>query len=175
MISEGNDFGSEDFRRGVWHHTATTVTLLTSASDGRENVMACEWSMMISFNPMRFIISVGPDNVTHEFIQKSGEFGLNYCSDKQAKLSHISGSNSLRDGNKWQLADFSKYSAKKIKAPMIDGCVLNVECKVIEKLSFEDHTLFVGEALWAKYAPEKNPLIYHKGKYWYLGANVPKE
>jgi len=175
MALEGNDFSAKEFRRGVWHQTATTVALLTSAADGRENVMACEWAMMISFAPMRFVVSVGPESATHEFIEKSGEFGLNFCSDQQAKLSHISGSNSLNDVNKWELAEFPKYSAQKIKAPMISGCTLNVECKVIGKLSYDDHTIFVGEAVWAKYDPEKNPLIYHRGKYWYLGANVPKE
>jgi flavin reductase (DIM6/NTAB) family NADH-FMN oxidoreductase RutF len=175
MALEGNDFGSKELRRGIWHQTTTTIALLTSAADGRENVMACEWAMMISFNPMRFVVSVAPEDVTHEFIEKSGEFGLNFCSDTQAKLSHIAGSNSLRDVNKWTLVAFPQYPAKKISAPMIAGCVLNVECKVADKLSYGDHTLFVGEALWAKSDPEKKPLLYHRGKYWQLGANVPKE
>jgi flavin reductase (DIM6/NTAB) family NADH-FMN oxidoreductase RutF len=175
MLLEGNDFGTKEFRRGVWHQTTSTVTLLTSAADDRENVMACEWTMMVSFNPMRFVISISPDNVTHEFIDKTQEFGLNFCSDQQAKLSHTAGSHSLRDVNKWELAGFQKYPAKKIKAPMIEGCILNVECKVVQKITFEAHTLFVGEALWAKYDPEKKPILYYKGKYWHLGANVPKE
>ncbi len=175
MIFEGNNFSAKEFRRGVWHQTTSTVTLVTSAADGRENVMACEWTMMISLNPARFVISISPDSVTHEFIEKTGEFGLNFCSDQQAKLSHTAGSHSLRDINKWGLVHFPIYAAKEIKAPMIEGCMLNVECKAINKIAFDDHALFIGEALWAKYAPEKKPIIYHKGKYWRLGVNVPKE
>ena len=36
-------------------------------------------------------------------------------------------------------------------------------------------TVFTAQALWARYEPEKRPLIYHQGKYWYVGAQVPKE
>jgi flavin reductase (DIM6/NTAB) family NADH-FMN oxidoreductase RutF len=137
--------------------------------------MACEWAMMVSFAPMRFVISVAPPDATHALIEQSGEFGLNFCSDQQAKLSHISGSYSLHEVNKWELTHFPTYPAKKIRAPMIADCILNVECRVIAKHAFDDHTLFIGEALWTRFDPAKKPLIYHAGKYWHLGAPVPKE
>lgn len=174
MTYEGGDFDSRELRRGVWQRTATTVAMLTSAADGRENVMACEWAMMISGSPLRFIVSVGPRHLTHELIQRSGEFGLSFCSDEQANLSHVSGSYSLHDVDKWELADFPTYPAKRIRAPMIDESALNVECRVVETYPLGDHTVFVGEALWARYDPEHSPLIYHDGKYWYLGEQIPK-
>jgi flavin reductase (DIM6/NTAB) family NADH-FMN oxidoreductase RutF len=175
MAIEGDDFNSREFRRGVWGQTATTVALVTSAAGGRENVMACEWAMMISGAPMRFAISIGPRSATHELIEQSGEFGLSFCSDQQALLSHVSGSYSLNHVDKWQLADFPRYPAAKIAAPMIGGCTLNVECRVVTTQSFGDHTLFIGEALWARYDPEKEPLLYSGGKYWRIGPQVPKE
>jgi flavin reductase (DIM6/NTAB) family NADH-FMN oxidoreductase RutF len=58
---------------------------------------------------------------------------------------------------------------------MIDGCALNVECRVVGQRPFDVHTLISGEALWAKYDPSKKPLIYHDGKYWHLGSQVPKD
>ena len=57
MYIEGDDFQSRDFRRGVWHQTTTAVALLTCAADGRANVMACEWAMLVSLTPMSFVIS----------------------------------------------------------------------------------------------------------------------
>ena len=171
---EGDDFASREFRRGIWHRTATTVAMVTTAANGRENVMACEWAMMASGSPLRFVISVYPTHVTHELIEASGEFGLSFCSDAQARLSHVSGSYSLHDVNKWELADFQTYPAQKIAAPMIDGAALNVECRVVATVPSPAHTLFVGEAVWAKYDPTKQPLLYHGGKYFYVGAQVPK-
>jgi flavin reductase (DIM6/NTAB) family NADH-FMN oxidoreductase RutF len=174
MYVEGDEFNSRDFRRGVWHQTSTTVALLTGAADGRENVMACEWAMLVSFAPMSFVVSVRPSHATYDLIDRSGEFGLNFCTERQARLSHISGSYSLHDVDKWTLADFPTYPAKRIGAPMIEDCLLNVECRVIGRHEL-DYTIFIGEALWARFDPEQKPLIYHDGKYWHLGAQVPKD
>ena len=172
---EVDHFDPVDFRRGLWHRTATTVALVTSAAGGRENVMACEWAMMVSASPLRFVVSIAPRRVTHELIEESGEFGLSFCSDEQAALSHVSGSYSLRDVDKWQLAEFELYPAKTIAAPMVAHSVLNVECRVVASEHLGDHTVFIGEASWARYDPELEPLFYHAGKYWQLGAQVPKE
>lgn len=172
---EGDDFGSGELRRGVWRQTATTVAMVTTAVDETANVMACEWAMMVSGAPLSFVISVWPGHATHELIEQAGEFGLNFCSDDQARLSHISGSYSMRDVDKWELADFKTHPATKIRSPMINGCTLNVECRVVGTHHLGDHTLFVGEAIWAQYDPELRPLIYHSGKYWHLGSQVPKE
>lgn len=175
MTFEGNDFEADGFRRAVWHRTMTTVALVTSAADGREDVMACEWAMMVSASPVRFVISVAPRRATHELIERAGEFGLNFCSDEQAALSHVSGSYSLHDVDKWRLADFPIYVGKRIAAPMIDGCILNAECRLTATHPLGDHTLFIGEAIWARYDETKRPLVYHDGKYWHVGGQVPKE
>lgn len=174
MTVEGDEFDVRDFRRGVWQQTATTVALVTSAADGRADVMACEWAMMISAAPLRFAIAVWPGHATHALIEQAGTFGLSFCSDAQALLSHVSGSYSLNEVDKWTLADFPTYPARTIGAPMIADSALNVECRLAATYPSEGHTLFIGEALWAKYDPEKQPLIYHGGKYWRLGAQVPK-
>ncbi len=170
---EGDDFDDREFRRGVWRQTLTSVALVTVSASGRSNVMACEWAMMVSHAPMCFTISVHPSNATHDLLVDAGEFGLSFCSDAQAHLSHVSGSNSLHDVDKWKLADFSTYPAKRIGAPMIDDAALNVECRTVGTHRL-GHTLFIGEAVWARYQPAKSPLIFHGGKYFQVGAQVPK-
>lgn len=175
MLVEGGNFSDRDFRRGFWRRTTTTVALVTAAADGRANVMACEWAMLASSNPFCFVIAVHPSHLTHELIEASGEFGLSFCSDRQANLSHVSGSYSQHDVDKWTLADFPTYPAHIISAPMIEGSLLNVECRVTGKHHL-GHTVFIGEAVWGRYESEstERPLIYHDGKYWRLGEQVPK-
>lgn len=174
-IVEGNRFDERDFRRGAWNQTATTVAMVTSRDGSRENVMACEWAMIVSMNPMRFVISIGPRHATHELVQQTGTFGLSFCSEAQAGLSHVSGSYSLNDVDKWDLADFPTYPAKTIDVPMIEGCALNVECRVISTQPLGDHTVFIGEAQWVRYDPAVRPLLYSAGKYWKIGDQLPKE
>jgi flavin reductase (DIM6/NTAB) family NADH-FMN oxidoreductase RutF len=171
---EGDDFDDRDFRRGVWRQTLTSVALLTVSAGGSHNVMACEWATMVSHAPTCFSVAVHPRNATHDLLVAAGEFGLSFCSDAQADLSHVSGSNSFHDVDKWQLADFATYPAERIGAPMIDGAVLNVECRIVGTQEL-GHTLFIGEAVWARYDPSRSPLIFHGGKYFRLGPQVPKE
>ena len=123
---------------------------------------------------MLFAIAVAPGRVTHGMIERSGEFGLSFCSDQQAGLSHVAGSYSLGEADKWGMADFATYGAKRIGAPMIGGCALNVECRVVAAHPAGDHTLFIGEAVWARYDGGKQPLIYHSGRYFSLGGQLPK-
>ena len=172
---EGNQFDERDFRRGAWHQTATMVALLTTRAGERQNVMACEWAMIVTLNPLRFVVSVGPHHATHALIEESGEFGLSFCTDRQARLAHIAGSYSLNDTNKWALGKFPTYAAKTIAAQMIADCTLNAECKVISTQPLGDHTVFTGEAQWARYDPALQPLLYSAGKYWSMGAQLPKE
>jgi hypothetical protein len=54
--------------------------------------------------------------------------------------------------------------------PLIDGSLLNVECRIVGR-----QTLFSGEAVWARFDPEKRPLLYHDGKYRHPGGRVAKE
>jgi flavin reductase (DIM6/NTAB) family NADH-FMN oxidoreductase RutF len=174
VLLEGDDFTDPAFRRRVWSRTTTTVALVTSAHGDRVDVMACEWAMMVSASPLRFVISVGPQRATHELITASQTFGLSFCADDQATLSHVSGSYSLHDVDKWRLAEFPTYPGARIAAPLIAGCSLNVECRLVATHPLGDHTLFIGEAVWAKADPAREPLLYHDGKYWRLGTQVPK-
>lgn len=174
-ITEGNQFDDREFRRGAWHRTATMVAMLTTHAGARHNVMACEWAMIVTLNPLRFVVSVGPHHGTHALLEQSGEFGLNFCSDRQARLAHIAGSYSLKETDKWALGNFPTYPAKTIAAQMIADCTLNAECKVISTQPLGDHTVFTGEAHWVRYDPELRPLLYSAGKYWGMGAQLPKE
>ena len=173
-VVEGDQFADRDFRRGAWFQTATTVAMVTTRHGDRENVMACEWAMLVSMNPMRFVISIGPRHATHELIEETGEFGLSFCSEQQAQLSHVSGSYSLNDVNKWELADFPTYPAKTIDVPMIEACALNAECRLIGTTPLGDHTVFIGEVQWARWDDELRPLLYSAGKYWKIGDQIPK-
>lgn len=174
-ITEGHQFDDRDFRRGAWHRTATMVAMLTTHAGARHNVMACEWAMIVTLNPLRFVVSVGPHHETHALLEQSGEFGLNFCSDRQARLAHIAGSYSLKETDKWALGNFPTYPAKTIAPQMIADCTLNAECKVISTQPLGDHTVFTGEAHWVRYDPELRPLLYSAGKYWGMGAQLPKE
>jgi len=160
----------------VHRYFATTVGLVTSHHDGNSDVMACEWTMCVSWNPLKILIMVWNGHLTNEYIKASGEFGVSLCSDQLAAQSHLAGSVSGKSKDK--LADdlFKDrlYPATKIKAPMIESCIVNAECEVKESFVLGDYTGFIGQAVEAKFDEDLKPLFYHQGKYFFMGNQVPK-
>lgn len=150
----------------VHRYFTTTVGLITTKGTKHgQNVMAAEWTMHVSYDPMLIAIFVH-ESPTYWNIKETRVFGVNIASDDQAELVNIAGGYSGTEIDKLALpCTFKTYRAKHIGVPMIKGCSLNAECKVtaIEKMG--DHVMVVGEALSAQFDEKKFPLIYTRGNY----------
>lgn len=164
---------TEDIERSQEYFTST-VALVTAKSGEVTNVMSAEWSLRVSLDPFLMAVFVGYERGTYDLIRESGEYGLSYCSDQQGNLAHVAGNNSIRDGNKFELADFRTFKPKHINAPLIDGAISNFECRVIDEFKVGDHAAFIGEVLTAYYDDLKNPLVFHGGKFFQLGRQISK-
>ncbi len=55
---------------------------------------------------------------------------------------------------------------------MVKGAALNAECKLFQEITFGDHIMFIGEVIDATQNSEKQPLVYHDGKYWSLDTII---
>ena len=84
---------------------ATTIGLITSSGSSGPNIMACEWTHHLSYNPGLIAVSLGPTKTTARNIRHNQEFGINICALDQSILSSIAGGYS---GN-----DYDKISALK--------------------------------------------------------------
>lgn len=155
-------------------HLTTTVALVTAKSGDVTNVMSAEWSLQVSLDPILMGVFVGYKRATYDLIKKSGEFGLSYCSDEQGDLAHIAGNYSLREADKFEKGNFKTFPSKHIDAPLIDGCISNFECEVVHEYQVGDHAAFVGKVLSAYSDDDKKPLVFHGGKFWKKGEQLPK-
>lgn len=87
----------------------------------------------------------------------------------------ISSTSDLACAPRWILVGYPICPATKIQAQMITGCTSNGECRVVETHPPRDHTLLVGEGIWARYDSALKPLVYDNSRYWRLGTQVPGE
>jgi len=158
------------------HKFVTNVGLITSNGTYGNNIMACEWTHLISYSPGLIAISVSKDSATNNNIKKTKEFGVNLASIAQNSLSSLSGRFSGEEHDKisgLKKLGFQFYQGSKIKCLMIKDAALNVECKVIKAIDLKEYTLFIGEAL-AINVSDNQPLAYHQGNYWKLTEQLPK-
>ena len=50
---------------------------------------------------------------------------------------------------------------------------MNAECNLVRQEEIGDHIMFVGEIVEITADEKIKPLVYHNGKYWKLGDNLP--
>lgn len=155
----------------VHRYFATTVGLITTDGKHGRNVMAAEWTMQISYDPMLIAIFIH-DSPTLWNIRDRMTFGVNIASGDQAQLVNIAGGYSGTEIDKLAIPGiFRVYPGKDV--PMLRGCALNAECKVKAIQEMGDHVMVTGQIVRASFDDKKYPLIYTRGNYRALGAKMP--
>ena len=89
---------------------ATTIGLITSNGPSGTNIMACEWTHHLSYNPGLIAVSLGPTKTTVGNIRHNKEFGINLCGLDQSILSSIPKITHL-----YYNANFNNLSLKVVK------------------------------------------------------------
>jgi len=117
--------------------------LIVSGRWGEEvNVMAADWVTILSADPLMVGVAVSPKRYTHRLIEKYGEYVVSVPSIDMVNDVWIVGSESGPD--KLKKTSFRFAKAKSIGTPVIENALANLECRVVDKRVYGDHTWFVG-------------------------------
>ena len=90
------------------------VTLVSSAANGRSNVMAAAWAMPLDFDPAKVLLVVDSQTLTRELIEVSGEFALSIPCRRIADKVLAAGSMSGRDGDKFAASGLETLPASRM-------------------------------------------------------------
>lgn len=135
------------------------TVLVSSAHGGNSNVMAAAWSMPLDFSPPKLAVVIDRNTYTRQLIEASGEFALNIPSRALASLTLAVGSESGRGIDKFHAHGIGTFASEKIAAPLLEGCLGWLECRVIPEPHIQAaYDLFLGEvvAAWADPAAFSN-------------------
>lgn len=157
---------------------ASPVVLVTTKWRAASDVMPVAWSMPLSAEPPFVGICVHSSRHTHDMIKFSEEFALNFPG--RGLLNHIQyyGTVSGRDVDKLDISKLPTFNARKIEAPLLEGCVAFIECGVEDALRIGDHTLFIGRVVavtadeeafnenWLLQDEDEKPLHYLGGSLY---------
>ncbi len=113
-----------------------------TAKDDKTNTMTIGWGFIgyIWGKPV-FIVPVRKSRFTHGLIEKSNEFTVSISFDGFKKELALCGSKSGRDIDKFKEIGLTTIDGKVINTPVIDGCDLHYECKVLFKQEMEPQNL----------------------------------
>lgn len=127
------------------------VTLVSTAAGEARNIMAASWVMPLDFDPPKIAIVIDKNTYTAELVNASGEFALNIPARQIASQILALGTQSGRDGDKFAKHGLQSFAAELIAAPLLEGCVAWLECKVIQEPHHQQtYDLFVAEVVAAQ-------------------------
>jgi len=149
------------------------VLITTVDENGKPDVMPAGWAMIASHQPPMFAISVGHGRYTNGLIRNQKEFVIAFPGPGLEEVIKYTGSCSGQDVDKFEKFGLKSLEAKKVRPPLLSGCVVNLECKLEGELEAGDHTIFLGRVVAAHIDEDIHArLMNFNGKF---AVAVPQE
>ena len=141
------------------------VVLVTTARNGRANVMAMSWHTMLEFEPPLVGCVVSNRNysfaalrATRECVIAIPEAGL---AAKVVACGNVSG----RRVDKFTAFGLTPVPAAHVGAPLVAECYANLECKVVDARMAEKYNFFILEVVhaWIRPGATAPRTLHHRG------------
>ncbi|MFD1123720.1 flavin reductase family protein [Methylophilus flavus] len=145
------------------------TTIITSAHNGKVNIMAAAWVCALDFKPPKVTVVIDSNTYTRKLIEAEGTFAINLPCVKQIemvkKVGNISGAD-FPDSDKFAEYEIETFTAQEISAPLVKNCVAWLECKIISEPNNQDiYDLFIAEVV-AAHADER---VFSDGHWHFDG------
>lgn len=142
------------------------VVLVTTARDGKSNIMTMSWQTMMDFEPPLVGVIISDRNCSFGLLKATGECVINIPAVEIAEKVVGCGNTSGATTDKFKKFGLTPLPASQVGAPLIKECFANLECRVIDTTMVGKYCLFILEVVKAWIDPAaKNPrTIHHLGR-----------
>ncbi len=151
-----------EFRRALGHFAAGVTVVTSKFDDGQLGGITVTAFTSLSLEPPLVLICIDKRARIHDRLQLGGNFAVNMLAEDQELVSRRFAQS--KDDPFHELG----YRDGVGGAPLIDGAIATVECRIVELLPGGDHTIVIGE-VEASQVREARPLLYFRGGYAQLG------
>ena len=157
----------------------TTVGIVSSRGKHGNNLMAAEWTYLVSYSPAMITVHIGnrKSKATAENITETGVFGVSLAATHQNVITSIIGNNTGHETDKIAALEELGYHfdvAETTGVLLAKDSVFTAECKLVKIEPIGDHTMFIGEVVAMEEGTSDDPILYSKKKYWKVGSEVEK-
>ncbi|HHX59213.1 MAG TPA: flavin reductase family protein [Epulopiscium sp.] len=142
----------------------TKGAFLSVTHEGEDNTMTIAWgSLGYIWRKPVFMVMVRYSRHTYEMLKNAEEFTVSIpFGDEFVKELALCGTKSGRDLDKFKSCNLQKTRANKVNAPLIAGCNLHYECKVVYKQVLEPQALQSGMS--QKFYPDNDVHVLFYGE-----------
>ena len=158
---------ASEFRRALGQF-ATGVTVVTARDGtGRLEGMTVNAFASLSLAPPLVLVCLARATRLTPLFESTGHFAVNVLADHQR---HLSVAFSQTDNGRFAGVPWSAWTSG---APILEGCVANLECARIGRHDGGDHVILVGEVERLACDEMRRPLLFAGGDYHRLGEEIP--
>jgi flavin reductase (DIM6/NTAB) family NADH-FMN oxidoreductase RutF len=141
------------------------ILMVTTAFDGKPNIMTMGFHMMIQHAPPLIGCVIGPWDHSYRALRETGECVLAVPTVDLAKKLVDIGNCSGKEVDKFASFKLTAKEAAIVEAPLIGECLANIECRVADDALVDKYNLFVLEAvaLWIDRGRKERRTLHHRG------------
>ncbi len=147
-----------EFRRALGHFAAGVTVVTAQFDDGQPVGITVTAFSSLSLEPPLVLICIDRRARMHDRLKVDGHFAVNMLAQDQEFVSRRFASSEPD-----QFREIG-YRLGVTGAPLIQGTVAAVECRIVELVGGGDHTIFVGQ-VESTQVSEGKPLLYFRGGY----------
>lgn len=152
------------------------IVLVSSAWEGRTNIMTMGWHMVMEFTPSLIGCYITDGNHSFEMIRRSRECVINIPELHLGEQVAGIGSTTGAEIDKFEEFGLTAQAGEVVGAPLIAECHANFECKVADTSLTGKYSMFVLEVVKARVAasPRYPKTIHYRGDGLFMvaGRNI---
>src|ERR1700760_627492 len=148
------------FKKGM-RHLAASVTLITTHHSGLRGGLTATAVCSVSADPPQILVCVNKTASAHDTIGHAGFFCVNILAPDHRKIAErfagVDGDDRFNDMGEW--------STLSTGAPVLKGCPVSFDCKLVTEVKAGTHTIYIGEIVDVVLDPEAHALLYADGNF----------
>lgn len=157
LFRSGSDSGTLREALGCF---ATGITIVTALDvDGIPVGLTANSFTSVSLDPPLLLVCIAKSSGSAPFLRQARHFAVNVLQIGQQPASNrFAGKGEDRFGG-------TDWTAGETGAPLLDRSLCSFECRQYSVSDAGDHFILVGEVVRAQFEPQRDPLLYFRGKY----------
>lgn len=157
----------QELRRAFGHFATGVAVVTTTTVAGEPHGLTVNAFTSLSLEPPQVIVCLKRENRSYPAFAQAARFAVNVLAEDQMVLSRLFASDSER---KFEGLRFRAGAGS--GAPLLDGAHAWLECEIAGRLEVAGtHAVVVG-ALLRFEVTDQPPLLFHRGRYHRLGAQL---
>jgi flavin reductase (DIM6/NTAB) family NADH-FMN oxidoreductase RutF len=150
-----------DELRALMREVPAPVSVVTVTAQGQSAGLSVDSLVSLSLDPPLVGVALGKHAALHELLREARSFAVSVLGSGQEHLAQ----HFARGVPPIGLWTGIETQEGELGAPLIEGALAWIECRLAFEHPAGDHTLFVGDVVSARRGPAREALLHVRGSY----------